>query len=211
MIILLAIIKFHKLRKRGFYMIEIKIKKETLLIYTPYNAKFVSAIKKIGGAKWDSVNKCWTAPEEFLDAVREIMTEVYGYSDISKNESISLKLTFNEEVKEDRADVVLFGKILSHATGRDSGARVGDDVAMVKGDIGSGGSVKNWVSVIKEGSTFILKNVNKNIFEKEKDGIKYNISIEIVDNAKKSKTELLEEKKRLLERIKEIDELLKEE
>ena len=192
-------------------MIEIKIKKGTLLIYTPYNAKFVSAIKKIGGAKWDSVNKCWTAPEEFVDAVREIMLDVYGYTDISKNESITLKVIFNEEARADRKDVTLFGKILSHATGRDSGARVGDDVAMIKGNIRSGGSVKNWVSVVEEGSTFILKNVNKNILQKEKDGINYNVNIDIIDDAKKSKSELLEEKKRLLDRIKEIDELLEEE
>lgn len=192
-------------------MIEIKIKKGILLIYTPYNAKFVSAIKKIGGAKWDSVNKCWTAPEEFVDAVREIMMEIYGYTDISENESVTLKIVFNEEAKEDRKDVTLFGKILSHATGRDSGARVGDDVAMIKGNIRSGGSVKNWVSVVEEGSTFIIKNVNKNIFKKEKDGINYDVKIDIIDDAKKSKSELLEEKKRLLERIKEIDELLEEE
>ena len=192
-------------------MIEIKIKKGTLLIYTPYNAKFVSAIKKIGGAKWDSVNKCWTAPEEFVDAVREIIMEIYGYTDVVKNESVTLKVVFNEEAKEDRKDVTLFGKILSHAIGRDSGARVGDDVAMIKGNIRSGGSVKNWVSVVEEGSTFILKNVNKNILQKEKDGINYNVNIDIIDDAKKSKSELLEEKKRLLERIKEIDELLEEE
>ena len=192
-------------------MIEIKVKNGTLLIYTPYNAKFVSAIKKIGGAKWDSVNKCWTAPEEFVDAVREIIMEIYGYTDISENESVTLKVVFNEEAKEDRKDVTLFGKILSHATGRDSGARVGDDVAMIKGNIRSGGSVKNRVSVGEEGSTFIIKNVNKNIFKKEKDGINYNVNIDIIDDAKKSKSELLEEKKRLLERIKEIDELLEEE
>lgn len=192
-------------------MIEIKIKKGTLLIYTPYNAKFVSAIKKIGGAKWDSANKCWTAPEEFVDAVREIMMEIYGYTDISENESVTLKVVFNEEAKEDRKDVVLFGKILSHATGRDSGARVGDDIAMIKGNIRSGGSAKNWVSVVEEGSTFIIKNVNKNIFKKEKDGINYDVKIDIIDDAKKSKSELLEEKKRLLERIKEIDEMLEEE
>ena len=192
-------------------MIEIKIKKGTLLIYTPYNAKFVSAIKKIGGAKWDSVNKCWTAPEEFVDAVREIIMEIYGYTDISENESVTLKVVFNEEAKEDRKDVTLFGKILSHATGRDSGARVGDDVAMIKGNIRSGGSVKNWVSVVEKGSTFIIKNVNKNIFKKEKDEINYDVKIDIIDDAKKSKSELLEEKKRLLERIKEIDEMLEEE
>lgn len=192
-------------------MIEIKIKKGTLLIYTPYNAKFVSAIKKIGGAKWDSENKCWTAPEAFVDAVREIMMEIYGYTDISENESVTLKVVFNEDVKEDRKDVTLFGKILSHASGRDSGAKVGEDVAMIKGNIRSGGSVKNWVSVVEEGSTFILKNVNKNILQKEKDGIKYDVNIDIIDNAKKSKQELLEEKKRLLERIKEIDEMLEEE
>ena len=89
-------------------MIEIKVKNGTLLIYTPYNAKFVSAIKKIGGAKWDSENKCWTAPEEFVDAVREIMLDVYGYTDISKNESI----TKIDKLVQDKISMQVKGDIL---------------------------------------------------------------------------------------------------
>lgn len=43
-------------------------------IYTPYNEGFVKELKRsIGGRKWDMDKNCWTAPEEALDSVRELM------------------------------------------------------------------------------------------------------------------------------------------
>lgn len=49
------------------------------------------------------------------------MRDVYGYSDIEANETVSVEVITKEEVYEHTADVVLLGKVLSHATGRDSG------------------------------------------------------------------------------------------
>lgn len=191
-------------------MIKINIKNGLAEIYTPYNSTFVRKIKRIGSAKWDFDNKCWTVPVEVIDIVREIMVEVYGYSDITENETISLKITFVEEVSEYCSDIVMFGKILAHATGRDSGAKVGDDVAYSKGLATSGGSAKNWLSIVKEESVVILTNVNKNIYEKECSDLKekYNITVEIIDTGV-NKQQLIEEKERLLKRITEIDKILK--
>lgn len=180
-------------------------------VYSPYNPDFVKKIKGIGGAKWEPSKKCWIVPEDAVDVVRGFMVDVYGYSDIKENETISLKITVNNEIACMCEDVMLFGKIVSHATGRDSGAKMGNDVSYISGAATSGGSEKHWKSVVEAGSVVMLSNVNKNIFEKyEKEyNEKYDITIEVLEN-KINKQKLLEEKERLVKRIEEIDRLLQE-
>lgn len=81
-------------------MIKIEVKNGLANVYTPYNPDFVKKIKGIGGATWDCSKKCWTIPETAIRAAREIMTDVYGYSDIKENEVISLRVTFNNRVSK---------------------------------------------------------------------------------------------------------------
>lgn len=185
--------------------IEIKVDNGRANIYTPYNPQFVRAIKQIGGAKWNPAQKCWSIPEAAIEAARGIMTDVYGCTDVSGGETITVKATFAEEVTAHLADVVLFGKVLAHATGRDSGARVGDDVAFSAGGVTSGGGARNWQSVVREGSVAILSNVSKSLYDKAvlPDGV----TVEIMDS-KIDREALLAEKARLLKRLAEIETLL---
>lgn len=109
--------------------IEVKIRDDKAMLYTPYNPEFVKRIKKFSDARWNSGEKCWTIDESNLDAARVIMKEIYGYADNEINEKVTLKIHVKESVSKKHGDVILFGKILSHATGRDSGAHPGSDVA----------------------------------------------------------------------------------
>lgn len=184
---------------------EIKVNNGIARVYTPYNPDFVKAIKKIGGAKWDREKRCWAVPESAVDAAREIMKNVYGYNDNTPNETVKVRVKVINELNEWGSDVVLFGKVLSHATGRDSGARIGDDVVYIKGGATSGGSAKNWDSEVKAGSEIILSNVNKNLYDNAEpnEDIVVELITETVDKAK-----LIEEKERLLKRIEEINKML---
>lgn len=188
-------------------MIKVEINNGKAELATPYNPDFVDAVKKIGGAKWDGEKKCWTVPEAQLPAARIVMENVYGYSDQTPNETISLKLTFECDVSEIRSDVVMFGKVLAHAYGRDSGARPGDDVAYIRGGAASGGSVKNWHSTVEEGSIVILNNVNRSVFDRT--GPIPDVTVEVIEDYT-DKDKLIEEKERLLKRIDEIDAILQE-
>jgi hypothetical protein len=174
-------------------------------IYTPYNKEFVQKIKGIGEARWNG--KCWIINEENLNVARKIMRDVYGYSDIEANETVSVEVITKEEVYEHTEDVVLLGKVLSHAIGRDSGGYPGEDVAYVKGKAESGGSRSNWISIVPENSKIILRNVNKNIYDKYMQNPDERYEIHLIEN-KVNKKQLQQEKERLLERIAEIDELL---
>lgn len=188
--------------------ISITVKDEIVNIYVPYNKEFISEIKNIGSAKWNSDEKCWTVPEEYIDNVREMMVHIYGYSDISKNETVKVTVKFLEGVAETKDSVKIFGKDVSKATSRDSGARVGENVVLVSGKIESGGSRVYWEPQVEEGTIFSLSKVNKNVFDKEKNNPPYKIEILDVKDEVERKSELIAEKEKLLSRISEIDKIL---
>lgn len=187
--------------------IEVKIRDDKAMLYTPYNPEFVKRIKKFSDARWNSGEKYWTIDESNLGAARVIMKEIYGYADNEINEKVTLKIHVKESVSKKHGDVILFGKILSHATGRDSGARSGSDVAYIHGSAYSGGSAKNWKSVVSEDSEILLHNVNKNLYEEYLENPQEEYEIEVVTDSIDSAA-LKQEKERLLKRIKEIDHLL---
>ena len=186
--------------------IKITTTEKRACLLTPYNADFVSAIKRIGGAHWERDSRTWSIPVEAIDQAREIMRKVYGEDDRPSAEpSVSVRLTFSEEVTEWHAPVTIMGKTVASAWGRDSGARVGDDVAFVQGRPESGGSVKNWRSIVPAGCVVVLHNVPQAALQMElPDGV----TAEVMQPATIDRTALEAERERLLARLAEIDQLL---
>lgn len=180
-----------------------------IAIYTPYDKKFVQAIKAIGSARW--TGEAWTVPTDYIDDVRIIMKDIYGRDDQDAGESVDCEIEFLYDYYERKAAVVMFGKTIARAWGRDSGAKVGDDVMLVDGSIGSGGSRANWETCVYKGAKFIVKNVPKARFEKEKSDYQeeYGIDTKItIISEKIDKDALLEEKARLERRLAEIEKML---
>jgi len=189
-------------------MMKITVENGIARIFTPYNAEFVSKVKNIGGRKWDSDNRCWMVPETEIEAVRQYMMDVYGETDLpSEDEKITVKVIFNDEAHGDRESVVLFGKTIARAWGRDSGAKIGEDVTLISGSINSGGSVKNWRTVVKAGSVFTIRNLSKAALNLKTD---YDVTAEEVKTGGVDRQALVEEKEKLLARLAEIEKLLAE-
>lgn len=185
-------------------MLKITVENGTANIYTPYNAEFVAAIKKLGGAKWSREGGCWKIQESRIPEVREVMRRIYGETDQETGKRVKVRLTFSEPVFEFGADVTILGKCLAHAWGRDSGATHGDDVSYISGGPESGGSAKNWTSDVLAGSVAILYDVPEALLSSPlPDGVEMEILEESVD-----RKALEEEKQRLLARLAEIDKLL---
>ena len=189
-------------------MITTKNKGTQTAVYTPYNASFVAAIRKIGGAKWDAEGKAWMVPTESLPQVREIMQNIWGEDDrMDTAKRVSVRLTFAEECTEWHGPVEIFGKVLSSATGRDSGARVGEDVFYTAGGPASGGSVKNWRSVVEEGSVVVLSSVPETILDEA--ALPCGVTMEVIQDDKfENRSALIDEKEKLLARLAEIERLL---
>lgn len=186
--------------------IKINTIEDRAYLETPYNANFVAAIKRIGGASWDRDRRAWCIPADAIDQAREIMRRVYGEDDRPSTEpSVSVRLTFGREVSELRAPVTILGKSIASAWGRDSGARVGDDVAFVEGRPESGGSFKNWRSVVPAGSVVVLHNVPQAALQME---LPEGVTAEVMQPATIDRDALQAERERLLARLAEIDQLL---
>lgn len=142
--------------------------KAIIKIYTPYNADFVPRLKALK-AKWDGDGKCWAAPALLIDAVRDALRDCYAYTDLDDVQYIALRVKIHTTYSSDYYEpLVMYGKTIAKASGRDSGARYDNDVAYISGQPDSGGSRKNWYAVVREGAELILQDVAQPLYERDK-------------------------------------------
>jgi len=178
-------------------------------IDTPYNADFVTKIKA-AGAKWNTSTKTWQMDARSIASARAIMREVYGQDDLPCD-TVSVKVTIKKDIRASRAPIVILGRTIASAKGRDTGARIGDGVCFESGKADSGGSMNNWCTIIEEGSVIILYDIAKNAVTDMIGVDPEYCGIEVVE-LQTPKTALAEEKERLLARLAEIEaELAKKE
>ncbi len=177
-------------------------------IVTPYNKEFVDRIKKLGG-RWNASDKAWEIDGRSIEAVRKVMREVYGRDD-RPQELVDVRVTIGKfSLYEDCGPVTLFGRIIASAFGRDSGAKVGEGVAILSGGIESGGSRKNWKTVVLPGSEIMIYDVPKLAVEERIDWDDRIGTFEVVEK-EDPHAALRAEKEALLSRLAEINRLLGE-
>lgn len=187
---------------------QIKTENGMAKIFTPYNAEFVAKVKQVGGRKWNAAERCWEVPESEVDTVRGYMMDIFGETDLpTEGEKVTVKVTFNSEESKRCGSITLFGKTLARAWGRDTGARVGDDVTLISGVVTSGGSMKNWTTEIREGTVLKVRNVPRAALEQDSD---LDVTVEVMETAGIDRAALMEEKEKLLARLAEIENLLAE-
>jgi hypothetical protein len=134
--------------------VEITTSGSTLYVVSPYNAEFVSAAKRLGGK--------WRAGAWHLDArdearVRTLCREVYGTDGVSIADVVTLRVEWRQQDSEGTEPISLHGRTIARATGRDSGARLGDGIAVLAGSFGSGGSMKNWRTTVRAGTIVLVR------------------------------------------------------
>ncbi|WP_299496438.1 hypothetical protein [uncultured Shewanella sp.] len=119
----------------------------TLKHYT-YNKILVKQCHELGG-KWDSEEQAWIFKDFVADKVEEMD---YLFNSDLKN----YELFFQDGASKSTDAIYIFGIKIAEARGRDSGATIGDDIAFIQGGCDSGGSMKNWKTIIKDGSAIRL-------------------------------------------------------
>jgi len=175
----------------------------TIHIETPYYSPFVKQIKA-AGAKWNATKKTWDTDARNIETVREILRKIYGRDD-RPTELVSIRVTTVRAWEEYLGPIEMFGRVIASAHNRDGGAKVGEGVCFEKKKPTSGGSMKNWQTIIPDGAVFVVHDVPKALALKKYDGL----TVEIIESAPKLDVPALtEEKQRLLTRIAEIDALL---
>ena len=163
------------------------------------------------GGKWDASSRRWAIKADALEAARKAMMEVYGETDEAPAaETVTLVLEFRAEMVKAQGPITIAGKTIAVAFGRDSGARVGDDVAFIAGAPESCGSVKNWSTCIPEGSVCEVYRVPKAVAENVIANTDAAYKAHIKGAVKIDREKLIAEKQVLLARLAEIDQLLGE-
>lgn len=178
----------------------------TAQVFTPFNESFVAKMKALDGI-WDKPLRCWWVGISKIPNVRAAMREVFGSDDTSSAKSVTLRLTFSEDYGVFRQDATLYGKTLSHATSHNSGGTPGEDVQYLAGRAESGGSSKNWCSIVPSGSVIQLYNVPAHLLDTST--IPPMVAVEVC-RIDVNRDALLKERTRLMARIEEIDKLLHE-
>jgi hypothetical protein len=133
--------------------VQIKNSKESenLYVYTPYNADFVKAVKRINGT-WSAADRAWIVTPKMKEQLKKLLLEYYG--ETGEEQKRTYKITATRKFWECRASVTAGGLVIASAMNRDSGAKVGEGVYMLEGEIDSGGSAKYWGTEVEEDSVF---------------------------------------------------------
>ena len=128
---------------------EVKTAGVTTLRHHCYNAELVEQCRNLGG-RWDSDEKAWIFSKLVDDKVEEL--------DAFYNDNLQdVEITFPNGLVGYAEPASLGGYTIAKATGRDSGAELGDGVYLIDGFITSGGSMKNWLSKVSEGAVIRMK------------------------------------------------------
>lgn len=114
----------------------------------PYNIELVEACRELGG-KFDRDTLSWVFSGLIADEVEELEA-------MYTEHMTPVEIVATGELSSWHAPIDFHGYPLAKATGRDSGAVLCEGVSKVKGDVYSGGSVKNWTTKCDEGTTFRL-------------------------------------------------------
>ncbi len=190
---------------------EIRIEKsaDKAEVYTPYSKEFISELKKrVGGARWNASKRCWTVPEDALDAVRGIIKSVYGYTDQADAGRLCTATIRVAYMDAECAPVSIFNRVVARAYGRDSGATVGDGVVFKEGAPKSGGSAKYWKTIV-DGCIVEMHHVPEAAIKNGLPGGCEILSI-TPEGEDDNRKRLLEEREKLLARLAEIDKELGE-
>lgn len=133
--------------------IKLEIVDDKIKVTTPYNKDFVEKARNFRG-KWDK--KSWWFDDSILEYVQDAMVEIYGTTGEQPVEYCSLKIK-NYSYSSQTSPVELFGRIIARAFGRNSGAKLGDNIIFIHGKYTSGGSMKNWRTRLED-ATFEIQN-----------------------------------------------------
>jgi hypothetical protein len=189
--------------------ISVKEENGAISISVPYNPDFVKRIKVAGG-KWDSGNRLWRLDIRAKEAAHDICMDIYGHDGSDSDpDLVTLRVKFLADQDVIGGPIVIAGRSIASAKGRDTGAKIGDGVSFVSGSPESGGSVKNWRTCVSEGTIVDIYDVPREKAEQVIDEANY--AAEIIESKPAVNIiDLQAERERLVVRIAEIDRILSE-
>jgi hypothetical protein len=119
------------------------------LIHPMYNKIFEEKCRVHNG-RFDETTNAWV-----FDDINEDQIQHLDW--LYNSELVDVKIIANEKLVGKGDGIYFLGYPLARAAGHDSGAVLCDSVSLVKGSIGSGGSQKEWETIVESHSVFQLE------------------------------------------------------
>lgn len=179
---------------------DIEVNQNTVSVVSDYHAGFISVAKRLGG-RWE--NPAWVFDARDVDEVKSLCQEYYGWSEDGTAELVDIEIHWPDGASIWQDSIVYSGVTIARARGRDSGAHVADNIKILSGGFGSGGSMKNWRTTAKEDTRILLRDMPKSLYVKDSNDSDNGYIAKIVNQAVDIDA-LKAEKERLLKRIDEI-------
>lgn len=135
-------------------------------VKSPYNDWFVIGAKKLAG-KFDRTLEQWSFPASQQTRVLDLCREIYGSDGTTEIPTVTLRLKLHSPDRwEAGVQAVICGRRVARVFGRDSGARLADNVVVLSGGFISGGSRKNPCIAVEDNTVIELLNVPRPVAEK---------------------------------------------
>lgn len=138
----------------------------------------------------------------------EAERQIEVYTPYNSEFVFKLKHHVKDDYTNNSPKIVLFAKTIARAESRDYIGTISNGVTYISGGYVSGGSTKHPKVTIKGNSEIVIRNVPKQLFEREL--VPEQITVSIEEKKPIDVKALEEERKQLKKRIAEIDKLLKE-
>lgn len=129
---------------------------------TEINSILVERCRNLGG-RWDAESSSWVFSSFLEDEVEELDAKY-------NSQKVVVELTAKDRIFASQSPIYAAGISIARAFGRDSGATLSNGIALITGEITSGGSVKNWGTVAEEGTIIRLQVPNALIPDIEEEG-----------------------------------------
>ena len=124
-------------------------------------------LKKLSG-KWDPDSRSWVLSKLVEDKVEEILKSQFGGYNLIGKDAIVIRATKN--IEEYGQGIYCLGREILAASGRDSGVKRGDGVAILSGYPRSGGSVKHWKTIVPEGTVLLVQRIPLDKISRDENG-----------------------------------------
>ena len=142
-------------------MITVDETSDEITVRSPFHPLLPKKARLIAG-DWDG--NVWTFDRREEAKVLKLYKDVFGYEKGGKTVDIRVTLAEGGYLSAGTTGLMLAGRQIGRATGRDTGAKVGEGIIFETGEVTSGGSAKNWTTRTTDGCVFIIRDLYEHAF-----------------------------------------------
>lgn len=182
--------------------VSIKIQDDRAVLSAPYHPRLPAKAKAAGG-RWHASTKTWRFDARDAERVRDIARDIYG-TDGEAGETVTVRLTLDSNYGGRDGESIFFaGREIARRRSRDEQVRLGDGVVLIEGGFPSSGGSRQYPTVnAKAGTVVEIRDVPAGHSDLQAD------DVTVIDTSI-DRDALIAERDRLVERLAQIEELLK--